>query len=192
MQRREVLRFAGVSLGVALLDYPLAVAAAGELAAPLLFDAAEWRLLDAVCARILPAVNGVTTAEAGCVNFIDKLLMHEERALAPGYRVALAALAVAARERWRQDFAMIEAARQDELLANMEDGVLAYWPVAAFAQGEFFALLRWHTLLGFLADPRHGGNRDGAGWRAIGHAGHLHHAGGVGDEQLRGETPLPR
>ena len=190
MQRREWLRFAGVSLGVALLDCPLAVAAASASAAPLLLDATEWRLLDAVCARILPPVNGVSTADAGCVNFIDKLLAHEERALAPGYRVALGALAAAARQRWRQDFAAIDRARQDELLVNLEDGALAYWPAAVPAQGEFFALLRWHTLLGFLAVPRYGGNRDGAGGRAIRHAGHLHHAGGVSDQQLAGGAPL--
>lgn len=190
MQRREWLRFAGVSLGVALLDCPLAVAAASASAAPLLLDAGEWRLLDAACTRILPPVNGVSTADAGCVNFIDKLLAHEERALLPGYRAALGALAAAARQRWRRDFAALEPERQDELLANLEDGALTHWPAAAPAQGEFFALLRWHTLLGFLADPRHGGNRDGAGWRAIGHAGHLHHAGGVSDEQLAGAAPL--
>ncbi len=184
MQRRELLRFAGVSLAAVLIDYPLALAAARESAEPLVLNRDEWYGLEAVCARILPPVNGVSVADAGCVNFIDKLLAHEERALAPGYRMALGALT--RQGGGQQAFASIAANRQDELLAMLEDGVLESWPADGLAQPEFFGLLRWHTLLGFLADPRYGGNRNGVGWHAIGHAGHLHAHGGVSDEQLAG------
>lgn len=190
MERRELLRLAGMACGAVLLDYPLAFAAARQSAEPAALVAGDWRLLDAVCARILPPVNGVSTADAGCVNFIDKLLAHEERALAPGYRAGLAALAAAARKDGQPEFGGLESTRQDELLAALEAGRLGHWP-ATLAQQEFFALLRWHTLLGFLADPGYGGNRDGSGWRAIGHVGHLHSRGGISDEQLEGQLHIP-
>lgn len=191
MERRELLRLAGMAFGAVLLDYPLALAAARQSAEPAVLVVGDWRLLDAVCARILPPVNGVSTTDAGCVNFIDKLLAHEERALAPGYRAGLAALAAAAAKDSQLEFGGLEPARQDELLAALEAGKLGSWSSAAPAQQEFFALLRWHTLLGFLADPGYGGNRDGSGWRAIGHMGHLHSRGGISDEQLGGQLHIP-
>jgi gluconate 2-dehydrogenase gamma chain len=33
---------------------------------------------------------------------------------------------------------------------------------------EFFELVRLHTIMGFLANPNYGGNRDEVGWKAIG------------------------
>ena len=190
MERREFLRFAGVAFGAALFDYPLAVAAARQSVEPVVLDGSEWRLLDAVCARILPPVHGVSTTGAGCVNFIDKLLAHEEQALAPAYRAGLAALAAVVAASAQQQFNEFDPVRQDELLAALEEGKLTPWPAAAPAQPEFFAQLRWHTLLGFLADPAYGGNRGGAGWRAIGHPQHPHGSGGVSDEQVTGSVPI--
>lgn len=190
MERRDFLQFTVAALGAALLDHPLAVAAARASAAPVLLTSAEWGLLEAICACILPPVNGVSTADAGCVNFIDKLLANEEEALAPAYRAALAAFDAAMRGSSGQGFATLEAGRRTGLLVQLEDGLLPDWPQAGIAQAEFFGLLRWHTLLGFLADPRYGGNRDGSGWQAIRHPDHLHRHGGISDEQLAGDVPL--
>jgi len=183
MERREFLHLFGAALGAALLARPLAAAAAASTQQALVLNASECALLEAICARILPPVGGVSTREAGCVNFIDKLLAHEERALAPAYRAGLAALDVLAR-----GFAALEAAQQITLLEQLEDGTLQPWPEAAGAQATLFGLLRLHTLLGFLAAPSFGGNRDGAGWKAVGHVGHLHGAGGVSDEQVAGKS----
>jgi gluconate 2-dehydrogenase gamma chain len=35
----------------------------------------------------------------------------------------------------------------------------------------FFALVHAHTMEGLFADPIYGGNRDFAGWRAVGYPG---------------------
>jgi gluconate 2-dehydrogenase gamma chain len=189
MERREFLHFFGAALGAALLARPLAAAAAACTTQALVLDASECELLEAICARILPPVGGVSTREAGCVNFIDKLLAHEEQALAPAYRAGLAALDALARTRWSREFAGLGVARQVSLLEKLEDGQLEPWPEAAGAQAALFGTLRLHTLLGFLATPAFGGNRGGAGWKAVGHVGHLHGAGGVSDDQVIGKAP---
>ena len=186
MERRDFLHLFGASLGAALLARPLAAAAAARSQSPLVLGAGEWAALEAACARILPPVSGVSVRDAGCVNFIDKLLAHEEQAQLPMYRAGLAALDAIARTRWQHDFATLDEARQVTLLEELEDGKLAPWPATAGAQPALFGSLRFNTLLGFLAAPAHGGNRGGVGWKAVGHVGHLHGAGGATDEQVMG------
>ena len=122
MERREFLHLFGAALGAALLARPLAAAAAASTQQALVLNASECALLEAICARILPPVGGVSTREAGCVNFIDKLLAHEERSLAPAYRAGLAALDALARARLARGFATLEAAQQITLLERLEGG----------------------------------------------------------------------
>lgn len=89
------------------------------------------------------------------------------------YQMGLARLDALAQERFGRDFADLDGAPQDELLAAVEDAEdddvnEVFGDVSA---GDFFALVRRHTLEGFLADPVYGGNRDMAGWRLIGFPG---------------------
>jgi hypothetical protein len=112
--------------------------------------AVEAHTLRAVAARILPAVDGAPGAEeAGAAHFVDRALgtgaFADDLALV---RRALAALAA-------RDFAALPERQQDELLRRME-------------RGPSFAALRTLVVIGTLADPSYGGNRDGAGWRLIG------------------------
>jgi gluconate 2-dehydrogenase gamma chain len=37
-------------------------------------------------------------------------------------------------------------------------------------EGDFFRLVRNHTLEGYYGSPRHGGNRDAVSWRMLGMA----------------------
>ena len=55
---------------------------------------------------------------------------------------------------------------------------------------DFFATNRFHALLGFIADPKYGGNRDYAGWKLMGFPGPLHMVGGVTPEQMIGRQPV--
>jgi gluconate 2-dehydrogenase gamma chain len=50
--------------------------------------------------------------------------------------------------------------------------------------------VRAHTVIGFLADPKYGGNRDFAGWRVSGYPGPRHHRGGYTAEQMAGTAPV--
>ncbi len=55
----------------------------------------------------------------------------------------------------RQWFSDLPSEQQIQILATME-------------HSEFFELVRLHTIMGFLANPNYGGNRDEVGWKAIG------------------------
>jgi len=191
MDRRDFLGLTAGTLAAALLARPLAAAAAVRSHRAEVLNAREWQLLEAVCEQILPPVNGVSTRAAGCVNFIDKLLAHEEKSLLPAYRSALAALDQWARTQSGQDLAQLEAATLVPLLEQLEDGVASPWPAQALQPAALFATLRFHTLLGFLASPQFGGNAGGKGWQAIGFPGHLHAGNGVSPEQVSGAQPLP-
>lgn len=55
---------------------------------------------------------------------------------------------------------------------------------------DFFATVRFHALLGFIGDPKHGGNQDYVGWKLMGFPGPLHLVGGVTPEQMMGRRPV--
>ncbi len=169
---------------------PRATRAAGRTDAPHLLDPTEWRAADAALARILPSESGPGAREAGCVNFLDKSLLHEDAHLAPLVRAGLAALdAVAGARRPEAVFAELPPPEQDAILAGLERGDLPGWPPAPPPR-SFFEVLRLEALLGFLCDPRHGGNRSWVGWRRMGYPGPAHPAGGYTPEQMRGSAPI--
>ena len=77
------------------------------------------------------------------------------------------------------------------MLAVLEAGRcarLARGPPAS--SGAFFASVRAHTILGFLADPKYGGNRDFAGWKLVGYPGPRHHLGGYTPDQMLGRARI--
>ena len=146
----------------------------------------EWAAVDAIAARIIPTDETPGAREAGCVNFIDKALAHEDADALPLYRSALAALDRACMARFESAFAALPETRQDALLASLEKGELSPWDEGAGSQAAFFATVRMHTILGFVADPVHGGNRDYIGWKTLGFPGNVHHLGGSHADQVRG------
>jgi hypothetical protein len=50
--------------------------------------------------------------------------------------------------------------------------------------------VRLHTIYGFLADPRYGGNRGFAGWKLMGYPGPRHGLGGYTPQQMLGEARI--
>ena len=169
---------------------PRAARAARAGDAPELLTAAEWRAADAALARILPSDSGPGAREAGCVNFLDKSLLHEDANLAPLVRAGLAGLdAAAGAGRPGAVFAALPPSEQDRILEGLARGELPGWP-AEPPPRAFFEVLRLEALLGFLCDPRHGGNRDFAGWRRVGYPGPAHPAGGYTPEQMLGRAPI--
>lgn len=183
MERRQFLQLLGATgLGAALGARPLAALAAQADSVPRVLTAGEWTALEAICETLLPPVNGIDTRQVGCVNFIDKLLVHEDAATLPLYRAGLAALQAHA----GQPFAEVSSPRRVTLLEGLEDGTLTPWGAPGTDQAALFRTLHFHTLLGFLAAPSFGGNRDGLGWQAIGLPGELHQHGGVTDAEVEG------
>lgn len=168
---------------------PLAAAALPN-AAPQALEPLEWQAVEAITARILPTDDLPGAVEAGCVSFIDKALAHEDAAALPAYRSALRELDRVCRRAEGDRFAALEPAVQDRILAALEAGRLAGWSPEAPDPVAFFATIRMHTILGFVLDPRHGGNRDYVGWQVMGYPGPVHHLGGAQPEQMLGKVPF--
>ena len=164
-----------------------AAAAAARNADPLVFTPAEWSAVEAMTGRILPADESPGAIEARCVNFIDKVLAGEDAHALPAYQKALAALDELCRRRFDAPFVGLPETRQDALLTELEGGAVPDWGAPEAKPDEFFETLRLHTILGFVLDPRYGGNHGYAGWRAMGFPGPVHHMGGARPEHMTGE-----
>ena len=107
--------------------------------------------------------------EAGVLNYIDLALAGAYADLQDFYRRGLAQLDRYCRHTYGEPFTRLSAARQDEVIAALEEGKAPEfeWPTAR----EFFNTLREHTVEGMFADPVYGGNKDFAGWRLVGFPG---------------------
>jgi len=115
----------------------------------------------AVLAAVLDALvpedeHGPGALAAGVLEFVERTLPDEG---------GLAALDELARTAHGRSFAELDAVTGDALLAELEAGAHG-----AELQ-RFFELVRLHAVHGMFADPVHGGNRGGAGWRLLGFPG---------------------
>jgi len=193
ISRRQMLfrtAIYGGSAAVAL-HFPRALRAAQESNQPLVLSAAEWRTVEAISGRIIPTDHEPGAIEAGCVNFIDKALANEDADLRVDYQAGIRGVERVSSRRFGRSFATLETRQQDEVLAALEAGRADGWPDGDLTSGEFFETVRSHTVIGFLADPKYGGNRDHAGWKVIGYPGPRHRFGGYTTEQTRGEADIP-
>jgi gluconate 2-dehydrogenase gamma chain len=180
MKRREFLVLPVQSRGGVLL-YTLAgepirlQAQEGKVKVPLrFFTASEAATVSAACARIFPAdESGPGATEAGVIIYIDRQLAGPfgrdkyrytkapwvESIPEHGYQGK-----ATPREIYRAgieqlgNFTELTASQQDERLQSIE-------------AGNFFQMLRRHTIEGMFCDPMHGGNAGLIGWQLIGYPG---------------------
>ncbi len=193
LSRRALLRGGLVGGGLVLAQaFPLPVARAAADASdrPEVLTPARWQLLEAITARLIPTDHEPGAREAGCVNFIDKALAHEDAAARPLYEAGLDAVEGEARAHHARPFAELSPDEQDALLVAIEAGRTRAWPEGQVASPLFFETVRIHTVLGFLSDPSYGGNREFAGWKVTGYPGPRHRRGGYTPEQVRGEEAV--
>jgi len=113
--------------------------------------------IEAIAAQIIPSTGGPGAREAGVIFFIDRALTtfaHDQR---EAYRSGMAQFQQKRKELFPESTAIasLTGPQQITLIRRME-------------KSDFFELLRTHTVLGFLADPRYGGNRGKVGWQQIG------------------------
>jgi gluconate 2-dehydrogenase gamma chain len=188
LQRGTLLGGAAVLAG--WIPFPRAARAAAESSEPAVLSPAQWQTLEAMTARIIPTDEQPGAREAGCVNFIDKALAHEETRARPLYEAGLAATDALATAAYGASFAALTPAQQDALLAQLEGGTAKGWPEELPPSPVFFEAVRAHTVIGFLADPKYGGNRDFAGWKVTRYPGPRHRLGGYSAEQMAGEAPV--
>ncbi len=150
----------------------------------------EWDLAEAITGRIIPTDHEPGAIEAGCVNFIDKALAHEDTDYRPVYFEGLRETNEAAVELYGEPFVKLAPERQDEILLAAEAGSIRTWSSAVVAPADFFAIIRSHTIIGFLAYPSYGGNKDYIGWKVIGFPGPRHEFGGYTPGQMIGREKI--
>lgn len=179
----------GLSLAM-MARLPLAEAAAAKSRNPESLTKIEWCSIEAMTGRIIPSGDSPGAIEADCVNFIDKALAHEEKDALAMIQGSVAALDQHSLTTYRQVFCDCTSTDQDKLLISLEDNLLESWPTTAAQSAQFFAFVRALTIMGFLADPKYGGNRDFNGWKVAGYPGPRHHRGGYTDAQMVGEETV--
>jgi gluconate 2-dehydrogenase gamma chain len=187
--KRSALYAAGLTVSLQL-PRPNTARAAAESKEPITLSQREWTTLEAITGRIIPTDEEPGAIEAHCVNFIDKALMHEDAEARPLYAAGLASVDGIARARFDKDFSELSADQQDSILASLEQGTAREWTIPELPSQIFFETARIHTIVGFLADPKYGGNRDYAGWRVSGYPGPRHRMGGYSPAQMAGRAPI--
>jgi hypothetical protein len=193
ISRRAVLRgtsIIGGGLLMALnLPRPLALAAM-ESDTPAVFSPEQWQSVEAMTGRIIPTDHQPGAIEANCVNFIDKALANEDAQARPDVLAGLAALDSLCEQKLASRFALLEPGQQDLVLSELAADSAAPWPNTGPAASIFFESLRAMTIMGFMADPKYGGNANLAGWRVARYPGPRHHAGGYTPAQMVGEEEI--
>ena len=193
LSRRSLLRgtsLLGGGLFVAMnLQRPLTLAAMKE-DKPAALSGGQWQTVEAITGRIIPTDHQPGAIEANCVNFIDKALANEDAASRPDFLAGLTALDAACEESMGKAFIELEPAKQDKFLVAIAADTAKPWPDSAPAASSFFELLRALTIMGFMADPKYGGNANVAGWRVARYPGPRHHAGGYTAAQMVGEEDI--
>lgn len=122
--------------------------------------------LQAMVARLYPESEGSPGAESiGAYAYIEKEL---RRADMQGVRRELTRGAVqldrVSQQAHRKVYPSLTAAQQDEVIALLSRGEGA---AGRFDPKAFVTLMVSLTLEGLFADPEHGGNREGRGWKSI-------------------------
>jgi gluconate 2-dehydrogenase gamma chain len=143
--------------------------ASSEDSALLFLNRTEARAVAAFTSELIPSEEGSPgAAEAGVTTYIDRALAGFMRDLQPVYRRGLEALADLATERFGSSFGEATSEQKRHLIAELDD--LGRNEPANFL-GQFFRIVREHTIQGFFGDPAYGGNRDTVGWKLIGFPG---------------------
>ncbi len=160
----------------------------------------ERATIEAAAARIVPADEDAGAREAGVIDYIEGLLAADDvdAEISPrekkeyanfllgslagrteeqqatlfklnglgsrhlqAYRDGVAELdRLAAEVMSGKDFRGLDDAGRDQVLTVLEE-----------RKDPFFTLLLTHTMEGFYGHPRHGGNKDQAGWQVLGYPG---------------------
>jgi gluconate 2-dehydrogenase gamma chain len=121
------------------------------------FSPAEATEIEAVAAQIIPTTDSPGSKEAGVIYFIDRALMTFDQERQALYKKGIAFLQSRTTEMFPDgaSFSKLKSQQQIQVLTAIE-------------KTDFFESVRVHTIIGFLADPDYGGNRDQIGWKLIG------------------------
>lgn len=120
-------------------------------------DPQTAREIESIAAAIIPSGETPGAREAGVIYFIDRALGTFDKGQRELYRTGLADAQRKSRELF-PDAASIAALSDSQCISLLR----------SIESTEFFEALRTHVIIGFMAGPEWGGNRDKAGWKLIG------------------------
>jgi len=176
LTRRQMLKRVGLMIGLAGgLPLPARSSARaqglGAVANALVsLTLAEAETLRAIVARIIPAdENGPGALEARADRFIDRALAGALKNQRSTYVAGLAAVDAYAQSAKGSTFAKLSASDQDFILTEIQFNRAAGFD--GVGSGQFFNLVRTHTIQGTFSDPFYGGNENFIGWDLIGYPG---------------------
>jgi gluconate 2-dehydrogenase gamma chain len=121
------------------------------------FTAAQAAQLEALTAQIIPTDDTPGAKEAGVIYFIDQAVATFDKETRPLYVKGLLSVESASRKLFPRGGTFVEL-KSDQQIRVMK----------SIEKSDFFELLRFHTIVGFMADPEYGGNRGKVGWKLIG------------------------
>lgn len=165
MNRRQFIKSAAIGYGSLLLMPGCVRGSKGEPYRVL--TGKEAGCLGCLCEQFIPTDEYAGARDAGCVNFIDKLLYQRFPGLAESYRKGIASLENYCTDTYKKTFASLAWDEQYSLLTKMEKGELpaSYWEKPN--QKDFFNMALRHTMMGYYGPPRHGGNKDYVSYRMM-------------------------
>ncbi len=121
------------------------------------FDPGAAAEIKAIACRIIPDDETPGADRAGVIWFIDRALAGYDQDKREVYQRGLRDMQAKRAQMFpgSSSIAALSTDQQNQLLHATE-------------QTEFFQMVRYHSILGFLGHPMYGGNRDQAGWKALG------------------------
>jgi gluconate 2-dehydrogenase gamma chain len=158
--RRRILELALASHAAAIAEaqqHAHQAATAGTSTNLQSFSVEEAAELEALTSLIIPSGSTPGAREAGVIYFIDRALATFDRDKREAYRQGLRMAQARRKELFPGSISIASLRPEDQLRL-----------AGAIEHTAFFDMLRIHTVIGFLARPEYGGNRDQVGWTLIG------------------------
>ena len=134
--------------------------------------------VEAMAAQIIPTDSSPGAREARVVHFIDQALASFARDKQSDYVKGLQNLQTKVKQAYPEAsrFSALNSEQQIKVLTEIE-------------RTPFFALVRTHTIIGFLSRPEHGGNHNKVGWELIGYDDSLKHKPPFGYYDAQAQAP---
>ncbi len=121
------------------------------------FTPEQAKEVEAIAAQIIPTDDTPGAREARVIYFIDRALKTFDSDKQKVYAEGLEQLPAKLKELFPGATKFSEAGAEQQISV-----------LKAMEKTEFFGQVRAHTVMGFLADPKRGGNRNKVGWKLIG------------------------
>jgi gluconate 2-dehydrogenase gamma chain len=132
------------------------------------FSDAEAPAVEAMCEQIIPADKDPGAKSANVINFIDGQLvsnysMHQET-----YRKGIAGLQETSQIMFGNKFEKLIWENQYQVMLILESDKAKGKIWEKESSGNFFNLVKDHTMQGFYGSPHHGGNKNYISYKMLG------------------------